>query len=127
MSTASWIGGPEACATQEYVTRRRVAKVVCVLADGWPYEVVLPDSRRLSLDRLRELLGANDVRLGSAEELARYFPEGEQGVLPALRHWEGVEVIVDGHLACNGDIIILGDTRRDALRINFDDWFDLVN
>src|SRR5262245_46133175 len=112
MSNATTLQVDHSC-----VSRRRVARVDCVLADGWPYEVVLPASRRVSIDRLRLLLGASEVRLGSEEELARFYPDCERGVLPALRHWEGVEVIVDGHLAYDGDIIILGDSSNDSLRI----------
>ena len=40
--------------------------------------------------------------------------------------WRGVDVIMDGHLAIDGDIFILGGTHRDAVRMHFDDWFDMV-
>jgi hypothetical protein len=49
------------------------------------------------------------------------------GAIPALRHWDGVDVIVDGDLCCGGDIFILGGTHRDAIRLRFEDWFELVN
>ena len=37
-----------------------------------------------------------------------------------------MEVIADGHLCRDGDILILGGTHRDAIRMNFDDWFNMV-
>jgi len=146
MSTATWIRDeldrrgisyeethhPDAftaqeVAHQEHVSGHRVAKVVCILADGWPFELVLPASRRVMLGWVRDLLGARELRLASEEELAEYFPGCELGALPALRYWEGVEVIADGHLNQDGEILILGGTHRDSVRVNFDDWFDLVN
>jgi Ala-tRNA(Pro) deacylase len=114
-------------AEREHISGHRVAKVVCVVADGRPVELVLPASRRVQLDAVRELLRAGDVRLASEKELEQFFTDCELGAIPALRHWKGVDVIMDGHLRCAGDIYLLGGTHRDAIRIRFDDWFEMVN
>ena len=146
MSTATWVRDeldqrgvsyeelqhPEAFTAQEvarreHISGHRVAKVVCVMVDGWPYELILPASRRVRLDAVRQLLAAREVRLATEEELDRYFTDCETGAIPALRHWKGVEVIADGHLCHDGDILILGGTHRDAVRVKFDDWFNMVN
>src|SRR5438874_10188133 len=66
-------------AQREHVSGHRVAKVVCVMADGCPIELILPASRRVLLDRVRELLGAREVRLATEEELERCFPDCELG------------------------------------------------
>jgi Ala-tRNA(Pro) deacylase len=113
-------------AQREHVSGHRVAKVVCVMADDRPVELVLPASRRVALDRVHDVLGANVVRLASEDEMQRCFSDCELGAIPALRHWRGVDVIMDGHLRRDGDILILGGTHRDAVRMRFDDWFDLV-
>ena len=110
----------------EHVSGHRVAKVVCIMADGQPVELVLPASRRVQLDAVRTLLGVQEVRLASEQELERYFPDCEVGAMPALRHWRGVEVIMDGHLCCGGDVVLPAGTHRDAVRMKFDDWFALV-
>src|SRR5438128_11656271 len=85
-------------AQREHVSGHRVAKVVCVMADGRPVELVLPASRRVTIDRVRELLGAREARLASEEELERCFTGCEVGAIPALRHWGDVPVLMDGHL-----------------------------
>jgi Ala-tRNA(Pro) deacylase len=97
------------------------------MVNGSPVELVLPASRRVMLVRVGELLGARECRLASEEEVERYFTDCETGAIPALRHWNGVDVIMDGHLHVEGDIYILGGTHRDALRVPFDDWFAMVN
>lgn len=146
MSTATWIRDeldqrgiayeelhhPDAYTAQELARREhtsghRVAKVVCVIADGDPVELVLPASRRVVLDRVRELLKARELRLATEEELTRHFTDCELGAMPALRHWRGVEVMMDGHLRVADDIVIPAGTHRDAVRMNFDDWFEMVN
>jgi Ala-tRNA(Pro) deacylase len=146
MATATWIRNeldqrgiayeerqhPEAYTAQqvaqhEHISGHRVAKVVCVMADAQPVELVLPASRRVSLGWVRQLLGADEVRLATEQELGQFFTECEVGAIPALRHWKGVDVIMDGHLCCSGNIFILGGTHHDAIGMNFDDWFALVN
>jgi Ala-tRNA(Pro) deacylase len=146
MSTATWVREeldrrgiayeelhhPEAYTAQEvaqreHVSGHRLAKVVCVVADDRPFELILPASRRVMLDWVRDLLGARQIRLATEDELGRCFTDCELGAIPALRHWGEVDVIMDGHLRCDGDIFILAGTHRDALRIPFDDWFGCVN
>lgn len=114
-------------AQREHVSGHRVAKVVCVMADNKPVEVILPASRRVDLERVREVLGAGEARLANEDEVWLHFSDCEPGAIPALRHWPGVDVLMDGHLECGGDIFILGGTHRDAVRMQFDDWFDMVN
>src|SRR5207302_864181 len=104
-------------AQREHVTGHRVAKVVCAMADGRPVELVLPASRRVDLERVRELLGAGVIRLATEEEIGRLFTDCEVGAIPALRHWRDVDVMLDGHLCRGGDIFILGGTHRDAVRM----------
>jgi Ala-tRNA(Pro) deacylase len=145
MATATWVRDeleqrgiayqcmhhPEAFTAQdvarrEHVSGHRLAKVVGVMADGRPIELVLPASRRVDLDSVKAVLRAQDVRLASESELQKHFTDCELGAIPALRHWRGVDVIMDGNLRCEGDIFILGGTHCDAIRMRFDDWFDMV-
>jgi Ala-tRNA(Pro) deacylase len=114
-------------AQREHVSGHRVAKVVCVMADGRPVELVLPASRRVRLDWLHEVLRAREVRLASEDEMQAHFPDCEVGAIPALRHWKGVDVVMDGHLRVSGDVLIHGGTHHDAITMRFDDWFELVN
>jgi Ala-tRNA(Pro) deacylase len=114
-------------AQHEHVSGDRVAKVVGVIADGRAVELVLPASRRVMLDRVRQILGAGDVRLATESELERFFPDCELGAIPAMRHWRDVDVVMDGHLSGAGNILLLAGTHRDAIRMQFDDWFSMVN
>lgn len=117
----------QAVAQQEHVSGHRVAKVVIALADARPIALVLPASRRVRLDLLGELLGAGRVRLAREEELRNLFPDCEVGAIPPLRHWPGIEVIMDGTLRTDADIVFQGGTHSDAVRLRFNDWFHMVN
>jgi Ala-tRNA(Pro) deacylase len=117
----------QAVAQHEHVSGHRVAKVVVVLADGRPVELILPASRRVVLDWVREALGAREVRLATEAEMEQHFTDCECGAIPALRHWQGVDVLMDGALRVDGDILFQAGTHRDAVRMRFDDWFRMVN
>lgn len=114
-------------AQSEHISGHRVAKVVCVMADDWPVELVLPASRRVLLDWVGKLLHAKNIRLATEEEMAQYFTGCEPGAIPALRHWQGMDIVMDANLRVDGEILIQAGTHRDAIRMDFDDWFNLVN
>lgn len=113
-------------AQREHVSGHRVAKVVVALADGRPVELVLPASRRVVLDQVRELLGANEVRLASEAEMDRIFTDCETGAIPPLRHWKEVEVLVDATMPNEGDLVFQAGTHEDVIRLRAQDWFGLV-
>jgi Ala-tRNA(Pro) deacylase len=111
----------------EHVSGHRLAKVVVALADGRPVELVLPASRRVVLARVREILGAQDVRLASEAEMARVFKDCETGATPPLRHWQDVDVLMDFAMEVTGDIVFQAGTHQDTIKLRFQDWFSLVN
>ena len=116
----------QAMAQREHITGHRVAKVVVAFADGRPVELVLPASRHVVLDRLRELMGTRDVRLATEQELEQHFADCEVGAIPPLRHWEKVEVLMDAYMQVSGHILFQAGTHCDAVRVRFDDWFRMV-
>ena len=113
-------------AQSEHISGHRLAKVVVVLADGRPVELIVPASRRVVLDRVREVLGAGEVRLASEAEMDRIFTDVETGAIPALRHWKDVEVLMDPAMRVEGDIVLHGGTHQDVIRLQYEDWFALV-
>jgi Ala-tRNA(Pro) deacylase len=113
-------------AQREHFSGHRVAKVVVVMVDDRPVELILPASRHANLERVRMVLNARSVRLATEEEMEKYFTDCEVGAIPALRHWKGVQVLMDRLLNVEGDILFQAGTHKDAVRLNFRDWYELV-
>lgn len=113
-------------AEQEHFSGRRVVKVVVVVADDRMIELVLPANRQVSLERVREILGARDVRLATEDEMALRLSGAEVGAAPPLRHWDDVPIIMDKTMAVRGDILMQAGTHTEAVRVRFGDWFQLV-
>jgi Ala-tRNA(Pro) deacylase len=114
-------------AQSERISGDTLAKVVVVIADGRPVELILPASRRVVLDRVRKLLGASAVRLASETEMERIFIDCETGAIPPLRHWKEVAVLMDASMSSLKDLAFQAGTHEDAIRLKFQDWFVLVN
>ena len=116
----------QAVAQREHISGHRVAKVVVVMADGRPVQLILPASRRVDLERVRSLLDVGHIRLATEYEIAAQFPDCEVGAIPAWRHWPGVEVLMDDSLREHRDILFQAGTHCDAVHMGFDDWFRMV-
>jgi Ala-tRNA(Pro) deacylase len=114
-------------AQREHFTGHRVAKVVVVMADGRPVELILPASRHVNLDRLRTVLHVQDIRLATEPEMELYFPDCEIGAIPALRHWQNIDVVMDRSLDNPGPILFQAGTHSDAVRMNYQDWYEMVH
>jgi Ala-tRNA(Pro) deacylase len=113
-------------AQREHFSGHRVAKVVVVMVDGQPFELILPASRHVNLEAVRKVLNAGEVRLATEEEMRQFFTDCEVGAIPALRYWEKVGVLMDRSLDVEGDILFQAGTHRDAVRLRFGDWYELV-
>jgi Ala-tRNA(Pro) deacylase len=113
-------------AQSEHVSGHRLAKVVVIVADSRPIELVVPASRRVILEEVQRLLGASRVRLASEAEMDQIFGDIETGAIPALRHWKDVEVVMDESMKVDGEIVLHGGTHRDTIRLRYTDWYDMV-
>jgi len=113
-------------AQSEHVSGHCLAKVVVVVADGRPIELILPASRRVVLERVRKLLGADAIRLASEAEMERIFSDCETGAIPPLRHWKDVTVLMDASMSNARELVFQAGTHEDAIRLKFQDWLALV-
>ena len=113
-------------AQQEHVSGHHMAKVVVAIADGRPIELIVPACRRVLLDRVKQLLGAERVRLASESEMVEQFSDCELGAIPPLRHWPDVDVLMDTSLWVDGDILFQAGTHCDAVQMRFNDWASMV-
>lgn len=113
-------------AAEEHVSGHRLAKVVIVMADGRPVELIVPASRRVMLERVREVLRADAVRLATEDEMQDRFPDCEIGAIPPLRQRDDIEVLMDATLWVDGDLAFQAGTHRDLIAMRFADWIALV-
>ena len=98
------------------------AKVVVCFIDGKPVEAVIPASRIVDLEKLRELAGGTAIRLAHEHELRRLFPECEPGAMPPFGPLYGQSVFVDLELAAEAEIVFNAGTHTEAIAMPWADF-----
>lgn len=114
-------------AEKEHISGRRTAKVVVLIADGRPAQLVLPASLDVDLAAARRALGAREARLATEAEMEDLFRDCELGAEPPLPHWPGVELWADEALLAEPEILFQAGTHQDAVRMATRDWAALTN
>lgn len=102
------------------------AKAVVCMADGEPTLAVLPAHYKVDLDRLRDALGVTSVRLATESEMAAIYRDCEVGAMPPLGPLYGQRVIVDASLTADPEIAFNAGSHRDAIRMRYRDFEQLV-
>lgn len=113
-------------AARSHVSGRDLAKVVMVKRGEGFVMTVLPAACRVSLDRLREIMGVKEVALAKESEFVKLFPDCEAGAMPPFGNLYAVEVYVDEEIAERLEIVFQGGTHRDLVTVAYQDFARLV-
>src|SRR5260370_35383834 len=81
-----------ACA--EHVPPQEVAKVVIVFASGEYKMLVLPASKVVDFQEVRDALGCNTARLATETELSRLFPDSDLSAIPPFGNLYNIKVLM---------------------------------
>ncbi|HEX7733809.1 MAG TPA: YbaK/EbsC family protein [Ktedonobacteraceae bacterium] len=110
----------------EHISGKKVAKSVIVLADNQKVLLVLPATCRVDLDRVRECLGARDVRLAREEEFRNAFPNCEVGAMPPFGNLYSLPVYVERSLTTQETIVFPIGTHTETMSLKYADFERLV-
>jgi Ala-tRNA(Pro) deacylase len=114
-------------AAEAHVPGRAWAKAVVCLADGSPVLAVVPAHYRVDLGTLRELVGAQQLRLATEAEMRPLYQGCELGAMPPLGPLYNQQVVVDERLAANEEIAFSAGSHSDAIRMRYSDYAALVH
>jgi Ala-tRNA(Pro) deacylase len=101
---------------------RIVAKAVLVRARESFVLAVLPSTHRIELDRLGAILGVETPRIATEAEVMAIFHDCERGALPPFGRLYGLSTIVDASLAGGSEIVFVGNSRHEGVRMRFRDY-----
>lgn len=102
-----------------HVPGQNWAKTVAVWLDDQPALTVLPATRNLDLEQLREIAGARSARLASEAEFAQQFPDCEPGTMPPFGNLYGQPTFVDTTLRLDETIAFHAGDHRTAVQIPY--------
>jgi len=114
-------------AAAAHVPGKELAKTVMVSIEGILAMVVLPASRQLDFERLRELTGTRDVELAGEKEFAGLFPDCEIGAMPPFGNLYGMDVYVAEELEDDEEIAFNAGSHNELVRLSYSDYKRLVH
>lgn len=113
-------------AASVHIPGKELAKTVIVkVGDGFAM-VVLPASRKINFDRLKTVVGNNEVRLAEENEFKGLFPDCEVGAMPPFGNLYNLAVHVASALAEDKEIAFNAGTHTDIIKISYSDFEKLV-
>jgi Ala-tRNA(Pro) deacylase len=105
----------------------RVGKTIVVHTPDGRVRVLIPASERLSLPKLREVIGSDEIRLATEDELGTAYPAFELGAVPPFGGAEGDRVVTDRRVAGLESVIVEAGSHSDSLRIATEDLIEITN
>jgi Ala-tRNA(Pro) deacylase len=110
-----------------HVPGYELAKTVMIEMDGKMAMVVVPATRKIILQDLRELTGAARVRFATEDQFRNLFPDCEVGAMPPFGNLYGLEVYVTPGLAADHEIAFNAGTHTEVIKMAFADFERLVH
>lgn len=114
-------------AASAHVPGKSMAKIVMVKVDGRMAMAVLPAAFRVSLEQLRNSIGAREVVLAEEAEFGELFPGCEIGAMPPFGNLYGLPVYVADVLVENEEIAFNAGSHTEVIRLAYADFERLVN
>jgi Ala-tRNA(Pro) deacylase len=105
-----------------HVGGSQVAKSVLIRTESGFVLAVLPATFRVDLARLAAVTGLSGLSLASEDDVSAVFHDCELGALPPFGHLYGLTTVVDARLGAHAEIVVVGNTRHEGLRLRFRDF-----
>ena len=113
-------------AAKQHFSGNEMAKVVMLEVDDKLVMGVIRGNDKISLNEVRESLGARHVRLATEAEFIARFPECEIGAMPPFGNLFGLKVYVDGALAKDEYIYFNAGNHVQTVQMTYQDFARLV-
>ena len=113
-------------AASSHISGKEMAKTVMVKINGEMAMAVLPASKQVDFDLLKETTGADSVELASEDEFKDMFGECEVGAMPPFGNLYGMEVFVAESLTEDEEIAFNAGSRTELIKLSYKDFERLV-
>lgn len=113
-------------AESAHISGREIAKSVMVKLDGKMAMAVLPASKKIDFDLLKEASGVSFVELATEDEFKDIFPDCELGAMPPFGNLYGMDVYVAVALTDDEEIAFNAGSHTELIRLSYKDFEQLV-
>lgn len=109
-----------------HISGKDIAKTVMIIIDGKMAMAVLPATRHVNFDMIKEAIGVKPVTLANEEEFKYFFPACEVGTMPPFGNLWDMEVYVDKSLAIDHEIAFNAGSHTELVQMAYKDFEMLV-
>ncbi len=113
-------------AASAHIPGSALAKTVVVEVDHRLAMAVVPATKRVDLDRVKEAANAREVRIAREEEFSACFPGCEVGAEPPIGELYGMEVYLSADIARSKVVNFSGGTHSELINMAYRDYENLV-
>jgi Ala-tRNA(Pro) deacylase len=113
-------------AASAHVRGKDLAKAVMIEIDGKLAMAVLPASRKINFDLLREAVGGENVDLADEKKFRDMFPECEVGAMPPFGNLYDMAVYASHLLSKDEEIVFNAGSHTELIRLAYADFERLV-
>lgn len=113
-------------AQSAHIPGRELAKTIMAKVDGKMAMAVLPSTRTVNFDKLREATGASEVEMATEDEFMDLFPNCEIGAMPPFGNLYDMKVYVDPSLTQDEEIAFNAGSHTELARLSYSDFERLV-
>ena len=113
-------------AASAHITGKELAKTVIVQLDGETAMAVLPANRKIVLQDLRDVTGADQVKFVPEDDFKKQFPDCETGAMPPFGNLYGMAVYVAASLTQNEEIVFNAGSHIEVIKLAYKDFERLV-
>ena len=113
-------------ASSAHISGKDIAKTVMIIIDGKMAMAVLPATRHVDFDLLKEAIGIKPITLADEEEFKYFFPACEVGTMPPFGNLYDMEVYVDKSLAKDHEIAFNAGSHTELVQMAYADFENLV-
>ena len=118
--TASEIAG------SQHVPGKIMVKSVIVKSQGKFIMCVLPAIHLIDFDKLKKVIGSQDIKLADESELSNLFPDYDLGAEPPFGQLFGLKVYADKSLEDDEEIVFNAGTHTDVMKMKLNDFKKLT-
>ena len=113
-------------ASSAHIRGKELAKTVMVKINGKMAMVVLTASNEVDFERLKKVVGSENVELATEKEFQNLFPGCEVGAMPPFGNLYGMDVFVEESLSRDEEFAFNAGMHSELLKLSYSDYERLV-
>ena len=114
-------------AASAHIHGKQMIKIVMIKTDGSMAMAILPSTKMVNADAVKELAKAQKVELAGEQEFKDLFSECEIGAMPPFGNLFGMKVYMDEVLKKEKEISFNAGSHTELIKIAVEDFTRLVN